>query len=224
MGANDRSTLYDFADKQDKFEHEYSSELVTRIGLFLVFAGFVSGVALELLKLTIGEKPLLTLTGQRITLVPLAAAMVILFCAMLVLLWAAILPGYSVPARVNEYRKKYGELLRYHSNDVKPAQVDLEEWILDATAQAVDDNSRMNEKRAAAITLASRLLLVAIISLFLALAVFVTFRFATAGNSQISPSPAAVEGSVSKGGKNGETKDEKEKQTQAGKEANATPK
>jgi len=224
MAANHTSTLYEFAEKQDKFEHEYASELVTRIGLFLVFAGFVSGVALELLKLTIGEKPLLALTGQHITLIPLGVAIVALFCAMLVLLWAALLPGYSVPGSVNEYRKKYSDLLSYHHNDATAADADLEEWILDATAEAVDVNSGKNEKRAVAITVASRLLLASIISLFLALAVFVTFRFQTTGKSETSSGPVVVVGKASPGGKNGETKDDKGKQTQAGKEANPTAK
>ena len=222
MGASHRSTLYEFAEKQDKFEHEYASELVTRIGLFLVFAGFVSAVALELLKLTIGEKPLLALTAQRITLIALGVAIIALFCAILVLLLAALLPGYSVPGRVNEYRKKYSDLLSYHHNNATAADADLEEWILDATAEAVDVNSGRNEKRVVAVTLASRLLLASIISLFLALAVFVTFRFQTACKSEIPPRPVAVEGKASPGGKNGETKDEKGKETQEGKEAKPT--
>jgi hypothetical protein len=125
MNANDRSTLYDLADKQDRFEHEYSSELVTRIGLFLVFAGFVSGVAIELLKLTFAGAPSATAAGRYAVISLLAVSILFLFVAMVWLLLTAFIPGYSVPGKVNDYRAKYKKLLDYRHGDHRAADADL---------------------------------------------------------------------------------------------------
>jgi hypothetical protein len=170
----DGSTLHNLADKQDKFEHEYSSELVTRIGLFLVFAGFISTVAFELLKMS--PKPI-TGVWEWVGAASLAFSLLLLFAAMVVLLWAALLPGFSVPGKVSDFRNKYDELVTHHKGDVKAADAELREWILDATAEAVDTNSALNQVRARAITVASRLLLVSIVLLVVAMAVLVTPPF-----------------------------------------------
>lgn len=169
---DDDSTLFDLAEKQDRFEHEYSSQLVTRIGLFLVFAGFVSGVGIELLKLILAEASQAPARGHYLAASLLGLSTIFLFAAMVILLLAALMPGYSVPGKVSKYREHYKELLKHHNGDPKKAHSDLREDIIDATAEAVDQNSARNAKRANAITWASRLLLVSIVTLFLALVAF----------------------------------------------------
>lgn len=204
-GAENRSILLDLADKQDKFEHEYSSELVTRIGLFLVFAGFVSGVALELLKI-VREAVAPTGIGHILTVTFLGLSGLSLFAAMLLLLHAAFLPGYSAPGTVSEYRAKYKELLSYHQGDEDQAQQDLKEWILDATAEAVDQNIVRNGERASAIKRAQMLLLASIICLFLTLVFFALFYLRTGGKASREPSRTAATVTVPGGPSNAESK------------------
>jgi hypothetical protein len=169
-------TLFELAEKQDRFEHEYSSQLVTRIGLFLVFAGFVSGVAVELLKLILAEAPARE-HYQVAWLLVLSTVFLFLFAAMVILLRAALMPGYSVPGTVSNYRQHYRQLLEYHKGDAEKARSDLLESIIDATAEAVDQNSARNADKASAITWASRLLLASIVTLFLGLSAFVWLHF-----------------------------------------------
>ena len=171
--SSDFTILFNLAEKQDKFEHDYSSELVTRISLFLVFAGFVSAANLNLFGMIIEPNEKVQVYWHlNVPMILLSVSTTSLFAAMVILLRAALLKGYSVAANVNEYRKKYKELVSSLDGDTEKAGADLQEWILDATAEAIDKNATRNEKRANSISGASRLLLIAIISLFMTLAIF----------------------------------------------------
>lgn len=191
MPRDSHQVLFDLAEKQDKFEHEYSSELVTRIGLFLVFAGFISAVAFDLVKLVL-DTGTIKGTPWYAGAALLALSIVLLFSTMVLLLRAALLPGYSTPANVNQYRKRYKELIEHHEGDSESAHHDLREWILDATAEAVDVNSSKNERRANSIMRASRLLLASIISLFLALASITVPRLLMSQNEGTPAAQASV--------------------------------
>jgi hypothetical protein len=189
-GEDGQSILLDLAKKQDEFEHEHSSELATRIGLFLVFAGFVSGVAVELLKL-IHEAGTGTTAGRLLTIAFLILSSVALFAAMVLLLWAAFLPGYSAPAAVSAYRKHYAQLLGTVKEDAGAAQSKLKESILDAMAEAVDKNIQRNHNRARALKWAQILLLASIICLFLTLLFFGLFYLRTEPKSSNETHQAA---------------------------------
>lgn len=190
--ADDNSTLFDLAEKQDRFEHEYSSTLVTRIGLFLVFAGFISGFALELLKLILADNPKV-LSWHSLSSLLLGISIVLLFAAIVILLRAALMPGYSVPGLISKYRNHYKELLDYNGGDADKAHRDLRDSIIDATAEAVDKNSERNSKRADVISWASGLLLLSTISLFLALGAFLVHVGRRACLASVDrPQPTAV--------------------------------
>ena len=211
-----RSILYDLADKQDKFEHDHSSELATRVGLFLVFAGFISGVALELLKVILSTDS----TGgtlRPMSIVFLGASGLLLFAAMFILLRAAIFAGYSAPAAVSEYVKKYKELCESHKGNVEAANDELQDWILDATAEAVDKNVKQNSKRARLLVTASQLVLCSTGFLLVALLLTVpqlthprvpANPSATASSKQLSSEVSNGKGTKSEKGETGSKKED----------------
>lgn len=182
MQPNNKNILLDFAERQDRFEHEYGSELSTRIGLFLVFAGLVSTGAFTLLQLAL-EPAARSLNGWGVAVFCLFGSIILLFATMSVLLWAAFLRKYSAPARLSEYREQFAELLRYHGADTSEAQKHLREWFLDAATEAIDTNASQNSRKSQLIAWSSRLLLASLVMLFISLAFTVIPRF------DLSPDP-----------------------------------
>jgi hypothetical protein len=158
--------------RQDALIHNLASQLGTKTGLYMVFAGFVFTAEASLLK----ELESLVHASK----VLLISAIVLSLIAIVILLSAAFIQDYKTPPILGQLREQSESYLRSLGEMSDDDQVDkIKEKFINSLARSIDHNYGMNQTIAQYLEKASLFIGLSILCVLIAVLIGI-FRLALA--------------------------------------------